>query len=182
MQKDTGFNAELVTYLYAIEVQYLIENGAESNLPDIQEVYDIPDDKAAQIIELSCKRYISQLLNFALRSAKRYEELDSIKWMDEISKYAIFVSDKVDADGTLFNEEHKSRLIEFYEASLKDRAIASNVPYDPELAEKLRDMINVTDNYIPPVGGIEGLLGNVNTMKELSSGVKNGKNEKWAWG
>ena len=53
MQKDTGFNEKLVTYLYALEVQQLVESGEEGSLADVQEAYDIPQEKAEQIVEVS---------------------------------------------------------------------------------------------------------------------------------
>ena len=74
IQKDAGFNERLVTYMYALEVQSMIENGEEENLKDVQEAYDIPEDRASEIVEAASKRYVSQLLNLALRAAKKYDE------------------------------------------------------------------------------------------------------------
>ena len=85
--------------MYALEVQYLIENGLENDLLEVQEAYDIPVDRAEEIIEMSCKRYISQLLNLALRGAKKYDEQDAVKWLKQIVKYAVFVNGQVEADG-----------------------------------------------------------------------------------
>ena len=52
MQRDTGFNEKLVTYLYALEVQQLVESGQEGSLADVQEAYDIPQERAEQIVEV----------------------------------------------------------------------------------------------------------------------------------
>ena len=52
MQKDTGFNEKLVTYLYALEVQQLVESGDEGSLGDVQEAYDIPQERAEQVVEV----------------------------------------------------------------------------------------------------------------------------------
>ena len=82
-----------MTYLYALEVQDLIERGEETLLQDVREAYDIPEEIAAQIVELSCKRYISQLLNLALRAAKRYKEEEAVEWTKQIAKYAEFVAE-----------------------------------------------------------------------------------------
>jgi hypothetical protein len=46
LQKDAGFNEKLVTYLYAMEVQYMIDNNLESELQEVQEAYDIPEEQA----------------------------------------------------------------------------------------------------------------------------------------
>ena len=83
----------MVTYLYALEVQSLIESGQEALLGDVREAYDIPEQIASEIVELSCKRYISQLLNLALRAAKRYKEEEAVEWTRQIAKYAVFVDE-----------------------------------------------------------------------------------------
>lgn len=179
MQKDTGFNERLVTYLYALEVQSMIERGEEENLKDAQEAYDIPEDRASQIVEVSCKRYISQLLNLALRAARKYDERESVSWARQIAKFAFFVSDKVDADGNLFVEEDKNRLISFYEASLREETGAQQAG---EVCDKLRTMINLTDDFVAPIDGIDGLLGKVGGMQVVGGGDPGDDRKKWAWG
>ena len=190
IKKDISFNERLITLLYALEVQYLVENNSEDEFSEIQEAYDIPDNRAAEIVDETCKKYISQLLNLALRSAKRYEETECIRWTKEILKYAKFISGKVDADGNLFTESDKKRLISFYQAELEEKANsksdadsdASEIGAD-ELA-KLKDMIRLTEDFVPPVQGIEGLLGNVASLSSLTqeSEKSTGGKKKWSWG
>ena len=62
----------------------MIESGQEALLGDVREAYDIPEQIASEIVELSCKRYISQLLNLALRAAKRYKEEEAVEWTLQI--------------------------------------------------------------------------------------------------
>jgi len=163
MQKDTGFNPKLVTYLYALEVQQFVKDGEEASLGDVQEAYDIPQNQAEEIVEESCKRYVSQLLNLALRAAKKYDEADTVQWVAQIAKYAVFISSPVDADGNLFTSDDKKRMINFYEASLKDAA-AQGQDIDLEISDKLRSIVNLTEEFQAPVDGIEGLLSKVGGM------------------
>jgi hypothetical protein len=122
----------------------------------------------------------------ALRAAKKYDESDAAKWLKEIVKYAVFVSDgqTVDADGNLFSEKDKKRLISFYqsESQKKDDIDVVN---GVNMVTKLREMINLTENFVPPVQGIEGLLGNVKSLAQLSrdgDNAKDGDKKPWAWG
>ena len=46
LRTDVGFSEKLVTYLFALEVQYLVENGRETELQEVQEAYDLPEDRA----------------------------------------------------------------------------------------------------------------------------------------
>ena len=57
--------------------------------------------------QASCKRFVSQLLNLALRAAKKYDERETVTWMNQIAKYTVFISSAVDADGNLFKEVSK---------------------------------------------------------------------------
>lgn len=148
--KTIGFNDKLITYLYALEVQYLIENNLVYELKDTQESYGIPEDRAEEVIAAACKRYISQLLNLALRAAKKFDEKDCVSWVNEILKYSVFIGDTVDADGNMFTDKDKDRLVEFY---------LSSEDSNSDAAEKLKNLINLSENYVPPVDGIDGLLG-----------------------
>lgn len=119
MQKDTGFNEKLITYLYALEVQYLIENELVNELNDVQQAYEIPEERATEIIEASCRRYVDQLINLGLRSSRKYDDRNTIQWIKKIIKYAIFISAPVEADGNLFNEEDKKQLISVYQTEVE---------------------------------------------------------------
>lgn len=182
LQKDVGFNDKLVAYLYALEVQYLIENGMEDQLKDIQEAYDIPDESAEKIVEACSKRYINQILNLALRAAKKYDEKGTMVWVKELVKYAVFVEGTVDADGNIFSEKDKLRLIGFYESSDESEGITTAGIEKDEMAEKLKNMINVTEDYVAPLSGIEGLLGNVQNLNDLMIADPSANKKRWAWG
>ena len=50
---------------------------------------------------------------------------------------------------------------------------------------KLREMINLTESFQAPLQGIEGLLGNVKSLRELGKegdNQKPGEKRPWAWG
>jgi len=186
MQKDTGFSTTILTYLYALEVQVMVDNGLEGDLTEVQEAYDIPDDRAADIVEACCKRYVNQLLNFALRGAKRYNEQDTIKWVKRIIKYAVFISTPVEADGSMFDDDDKKRMISFYQTEVangEDAELLALVEQYGDMADKFREMINVTDDYVSPISGIDGLLGNVRRLDQLEDDMKDTDAKKnWAWG
>lgn len=196
IRKDVGFSDKLITYMYALEVQDLVDQGREEELQDVMEAYDIPEDRAADIVEACCKRYISQLLNLGLRAAKKYDEKEALQWMREIAKYSQFVTGTVDADGTLFDEEDKKRMISFYQTELESTQSSSEdaekETSENELAlredenriaeecDRLRDMINLTESFVPPTLGIAGLLGNAIGLNEMSMDSGKGK-KQWAW-
>jgi hypothetical protein len=183
---DVGFSDPLISYLFALEVQDLVENASEDELRDLQSAYDIPDERAAAIVEATCKRYISQLLNLALRAAKKYDELETVSWVKRILRYAPFVSSAVDADGNLFGEADKARLIEFYQTeaeSGEDKELVELGERVGSAKEKLRDLINLTEDFVAPQQGIEGLLGNVKSLAQLGEDLNVDAGRKaWAWG
>jgi hypothetical protein len=183
---DLGFGDELITYLYALEVQGLVESGNEDELVDLQTAYDIPLERAAEIVEATCKRYVSQLLNLALRGAKKYDERDAVRWLKKILQYAPFVSGAVDADGNLFSGADKARLISFYQAemeSAEDEELATLSEKVGDVREKLQQMIHLTEDFVAPVQGIEGLLGNVKSLSRLGADLNVDDGRKtWAWG
>ena len=78
------------------------------------------------------------------------------------------------------------RLIQFYQAELesKDKIITTEDNEEENELVKLREMINLTDNYVPPVQGIDGLLGNVKSLSDLGrDGDKETTDKRtWAWG
>lgn len=185
-RRDLGFNDQLLTYLYALEVQRLVDTGAEEELGELQSAYDIPVEHAAEVVEATCKRYISQLLNLALRGAKKYDERDAVAWLKRILKFAPFVSGAIDADGNLFTEADKARLIEFYHAEMESGGDAELIGLSKrvgDVREKLRGMIHLTEDFVAPVQGIEGLLGNVKNLAQLGSDFNVDEGRKtWAWG
>lgn len=161
-KKDIGFNDRLVTYLYALEAQDLIEMGQEDELQDVQEAYGIPDEEAPGIIEGAARRYLSQLFNFALRSAKRYDEKESVKWLREILKYTQFITVPIDCDANLFLPKDKDRLLGYLANNLE-----SLQQSDETSLEKLNEIIKLSDDYVSPLSGIEGLMGGIKNLNEL---------------
>jgi hypothetical protein len=155
----------------------MVENDLINQLVEAQEAYSIPPDRAQEIVEACCKKYISQVLNLALRDARKYNEKGVIQWTALISKYMQFVSGSVDADGNKFTEGDKERLILFYEGYLKEEDRSDEIE---ETSSRLKSLINLTDKYVPPLQGIDGLIGKVSGMQSLSGDNDNRK--KWAWG
>jgi len=189
IQKDTGFNERLITYLYALEVQYMIENGQEAELNDIQQSYDIPEQRAQEIIEACCKKYLDQLINLGLRSARKFDDKNTILWVKRILKYAMFVTTSVDADANLFSEDDKKQLIAVFQTEVdlkQDQELQSIIEqYDVDLTEKLRELINLTEEYVAPLQGMEGLMGNGKSFKQMEDDKYNEQNngkKAWAWG
>ena len=175
LQKDTGFNERFVAYLFSLEVQYVIDGGMIDELQEIQQAYDIPEERAEDIIEASCIRYMSQILNFALRAAKKYDETEAVKWGQAVLKYTPFVSRTVDADGNMFSEPDKDRLISFLHDEL--RGSGNESEEDKAAISRLKDMINLTRDYVAPLKGIEGLEGKIPKSVDFDEGQK-----KWSWG
>ena len=116
---------------------------------------------------------MSQLLNLSLRASKKFNEQETVEWTKKIAKYAVFVDGTVDADGNLFREEDKERLVSFYEGACESEA-------EKEMAVRLKAMINLTEDFVPPIEGIDGLLGKVKGMQSVDG--SNDDNKKWAWG
>jgi len=127
-------------------------------------------------VEACCKRYISQLLNLALRAAKKYDERDAAKWLREIVKYAVFVEGAVEADGNIYSEADKLRLIEFYHGD------ADAGDDREENAKKLKSLIFLTEAYVAPLSGIDGLLGKVQNLNDLMLADPSANKKRWAWG
>ena len=189
IQKDTGFNERLITYLYALEVQYMIENGQEAELNDIQQSYDIPEQRAQEIIEACCKKYLDQLINLGLRSARKFDDKNTIVWVKRILKYAMFVTTPIDADANLFSGDDKKQLIAVFQTEVdlkQDQELLSIIEqYDIDLTEKLRELINLTEEYVAPLQGMEGLMGNGKSFKQMEDDKYNEQNngkKAWAWG
>ena len=163
--------------LFAVEAQALLESGREDELEELREAYELSEDAAEEIVQLVCKKYVSQLQNLALRASKLYNEEEAVKWTKEILKYARFFEGSVDADAMLFDEEDKERLISFMEsdASSAEEGLSAT---DHESANRLRDLIRLTPSFKAPQGGIDGLLktGPAPPPIKISDAKK-----KWAW-
>lgn len=180
MIDDMGFNDRLRAYLFTLEVQELVENEQSMDLLDLQEAYNIPIERAEDIIEATCRRYISQLLNLALRAAKKYDEPGAVRYVNQINRYIDFVDGTVDADGNIFKETDKDRLVSFFE---NDRNSDSNSDAEDtkEKCSRLRACINLTDDYKAPIDGIDGLLAE-GKLKNAQEVHDEGKGRRWAWG
>lgn len=192
IQADTGCTPQVVTYMYALEIQDMIERGDAEGLADAQEGYGIPEERASEMVEVTARRYVSQILNFALRAARKYNEQEAVLQVKKVLDFAQFIDvseTAVDADGNMFSEEDKERLIEFHEGSRRSiagvAASAGNAEGLAEVdsgrsakedAEMLRALIHLTEDYKPAEGGIDGLLG---IMKDFR-GVGEEGNDKFA--
>ena len=86
----------------------------------------------------------------------------------------------MDADGNVFTEDDKERLISFYENSIRERLSgedATEVQAEAEaVSARLKALINITDKFVAPVDGIDGLLGKLSGMQAVGDGE-----QKWAW-
>jgi hypothetical protein len=95
----------------------------------------------------------------------------------------------VDADGNVFSEKDKTRLLSFFLSEFSPSDGAESYEEKAEdvaaVAAKLREMINLTESYQAPLQGIEGLLGNVKSLSQLGKDgdkSKPGEKRPWAWG
>ena len=181
IQQDTGCTPQVVTFMYALEIQDMIERGDADGLADAQEGYGIPEERASEMVEVTSRRYVSQILNFALRAARKYNEQEAVLQVKKVLDFAQFidVSDSpVDADGNMFSEDDKDRLIAFHEGSKRQMggvvasaggneglAETGSGTSTKEDAEMLRALINLTEDYKPAEGGIDGLLGLIKDFK-----------------
>ena len=48
---------------------------------------------------------------------------------------------------------------QLFRSLLRDEAKRTQEPMDPEICDKLRSMINLTESFQAPIDGIDGLLG-----------------------
>ncbi|RYH28794.1 hypothetical protein EON65_10845 [archaeon] len=184
--REVGLSGKALALLFALEVQYLVDNDMADELPELEESYDIPEQRAGDIVEAVAIRYIDQLLNVALLAAQKYEEAECIAKVKEILKYADFVSRPVRANARIFSEEDKKRLISFYLTELEsaldegEEAVGDVAAKKDHEIQLLKDLIDLSEDYVTPGNGMRGLLG---TMPEDTVGNDATKGKKnWAWG
>ena len=160
MREDIGLNPSVVSYLYSLEVQAAIEEGEEIELLELQEAYSIPEETAAYIVDVTSRRYISQLLSIGLSHAKKYEEALANSITEKIVNFMDLIEGSVDADGNLFNEDDKERLVVFF----RDREHGDLSEKEKRrVSARLRSLINLTENFVAPLEGIAGLKGEAKT-------------------
>jgi hypothetical protein len=179
IQKDVGLNERFVTYLYALEVQQLVNSGQEEELQEVQEGYSIPEERAQLIIEAACRRYLDQLMNLAFRAAKKFDEKDANRWLLEIVKYSQYVSGIIDCDGSIFSAKDKERLISYLEAMELDKDLAEG---EESIVDRMQRMINLTEAYVPPLSGIQGLIDGTINLNQLMVADPSENRKRWAWG
>ena len=113
--------------------------------------------------------------------ARKYNEQEAVMQVKKVLDFAQFIDlseTPVDADGNMFSEDDKERLIEFHEGSRRSLAgIAASAEDTEGLAKvdtgrstkedaaTLRALINLTEDYKPAEGGIDGLLGLIKDFK-----------------
>lgn len=183
MRADTGLSEAALALLFSLEVRLLVDRHLMEELPDIQEAYELSESQAMETVEAVCRRYMDQSLNLALRAAKLYEEADCVKWTREVMRYSEYVAGPLPANGQLFSEDDKRRLISFYLAELdaaEEAGTTGEVETSREKAgAKLRELISLSKDYIGPSQGMEGLLGQ---LPDLEERAKSGNANSWAWG
>lgn len=184
--REIGLNSKVTALLFALEVQYLVSYDMLDDLPELEESYEIPEERAGDIVEAVAMRYLDQLLNIALLAAQKYDEAGCVAKVKEILKYAEFVSHPVRANARLFTEEDKTRLISFHIAELES-LLEENEEAAGEVAAKkdhevqlLKDLIEMSFDYITPGNGFLGLLGEL-PEDTVGNDATKGK-KKWAWG
>jgi hypothetical protein len=114
--REVGFTPSFLSLLFALEVQYAIDQKQENELSELHEIYEIDANSAEAIVEASVTRYLAQVIALALTAAKRYNEPVAVQHMVDILRYLPFISDsaQVAADGNMFSQEDVERLIAFY--------------------------------------------------------------------
>jgi hypothetical protein len=97
--------------------------------------------------------------------------------VNQIVKYIQFISSSVDADGVKFTIDDKDRLILFYQNYLMDQPNKTSEQIK-EIIDKLKMIIHLSMDYVPPLQGLDGLAGG-----NLSGSIIAGEEKKkWAWG
>ena len=167
----------LISFLFAVEVRELVESGDHGSLLDIQESYAIPGTEAEALIQGVCKKYASQVLNIALRGAKRYDGPECLDYTDRYIRFSEFVDGIVDADGNVFNEKDKDQLISFYISKKEELTGGDSTSDYKDIVSKLRESINLNKEFVPPLEGIDGLVGKVTLPN-----AEEDENYQWAWG
>lgn len=192
ISEDAGFTPELLTFMYALEVQGLLESGeGEEVLAEIKElsadVYDIPEERAEEIIQSSTARFLDQVLNLALSEAKNYKEQAAMAHIKQMIKNAAFVAGAITCDGNMFAEEDKERLISFYLTELdsgEDQELVELTQRYGNMEKKFREMIQLSSEYEGPEYGLDGLMGQVGDLQALQREklAKMAAGEKeWTW-
>lgn len=178
LKTDAGFNDDLLAFMFASEIQSLIEKGEEADIADLLPVYDLSENAAEAIVAAACRRYVSQLTSLALLAARKYKETESVEWTKQMLKYAVYFEGPVDADGLFFTEADKDRLISFYESEMNAETGFSDAEHESVL--RLRDLIHLNEDFSPPKSGIAGLLAGPNGIVKSKTDLKSEK-KKWAW-
>jgi predicted component of type VI protein secretion system len=114
-------------------------------------------------VESTCRRYISQILNLALGAAKNYQEKEALQWTKRVLRYAKYVSGTVDADGNLFSEADKKQMIACCSNELRlgsDAELQRMAEEQGDVAEKLRQMIVLSRDFVPPTEPLDKMAGN----------------------
>jgi hypothetical protein len=87
----------------------------------------------------------------------------------------------IDCDGNIFLESDKERLLSFIEKSNAKGENESTNDDDENDIEKLRKVMKLTEGYISPEGGIEGMLGSLPDLQELMLADREENKKRWAW-
>lgn len=190
--EDLHFTPSMVGSLFALEIQYMVEHDLAEEFVDAQEIYRIDPETASGIVELVCKRYVSQIVAVALRFARQCKEEETVKWTEPIIKFGKYFSGSISADAALYKEDDKQRLINYYLHNLERKfyaeAEAAEVAgtYDEEqfspevladmmssVSGKLNEAIYLDPKFVPSEYGVSGLLGDgTPTLSEMEGDIQ----------
>ncbi len=165
--ENLSFTAETVASLFALEVEYLVETEQSEELVEAQESYRIDPESASQIVELVCKQHVTRIVNNALRFARGYNEEEAVRVAKQLIKFGKYFSGKVKANGLVYSNDDKQRLITYYVRHLEsqfeadaDAAEAAGINSEENFSDealadiisnassKLREMIYLDPRYI----------------------------------
>lgn len=162
LKDDLKFPDITLALMYALEVQEMVETSREAEFAEVQHTYGLDDQAADAVIESTCRRYMTQLVNKALQATKDFKEHDALQLLKRMLRYAKFVTTgTVEADGGNFGEADKSSLIAVY-------ANEARAGTDPEIraleaqgdqTQRLRELIELDPFYYVPYETAE-IVGN----------------------
>lgn len=148
--EDVGFTHITAGLMFALEVQQLVETSREAEIEAVRQAYDIPTQSAGGIVESTCRRYVTMLVNKAMTAVTEHKHRLALGMVKRVLKYAKFItSGTVDADGGNFDESHKNAIIACYANELRAGTDPEILAYAAEgdMEQRLRDLIYLDPAY-----------------------------------
>lgn len=153
LKEDLKFPDITLALMYALEVQEMVEQSREAEFEEVQHAYELDDQAAEAVIESTCRRHVTTLVNKALQAMREFKEHEALLLLKSALRYAKFVTTgTVEADGGNFEETDKRDLIAIY-------ANEARAGTDPEIraleargdqAQRLRDLIEMNPAFYVP--------------------------------